>query len=61
MFPESANVFDSLADAYKAAGETQLAKQCYEKVLELLPSSHQYNEAFRKQLEKKAKEGLQQL
>jgi len=58
-YPESANVYDSLADAYKAAGETQLAKQCYEKVLELLPNSHQYNEEFRGQLEKKAKEGLQ--
>jgi tetratricopeptide (TPR) repeat protein len=57
-YPGSANVYDSLADAYKAAGETQLAKQCYEKVLELLPGSHQYNEAFRGQLEKRAKEGL---
>jgi len=58
IFSGSANAFDSLADAYKAAGETQLAKQCYEKVLELLPGSHQYNDEFRGQLEKKAKAGL---
>jgi len=59
VFSASANAYDSLADAYKAAGETQLAKQCYEKVLALLLSSHQYNEEFRGQLEKKAKAGLQ--
>lgn len=59
IFSESANAFDSLADAYHAAGDAQLAKQCYEKVLELLPSSQHYSEEFRKQLEKKANAGLQ--
>ena len=59
IFPESANAFDSLADAYQAAGETQLAKQCYKKVLELLPGSRHYSEEFRQQLEQKATAGLQ--
>lgn len=61
VYPQSANVYDSLADAYKAAGETQLAKQCYEKVLELLSGNTHYTEAFRQQLEKNARDGLKQL
>lgn len=59
IFSESANAYDSLADAYQAAGETQLAKQCYEKVLNLLSVNRQYSEEFRKQLEKKAHAALQ--
>ncbi len=57
-YPQSANVYDSLADAYKGAGETQLAIQCYEKVLELLSGNSQYTEEFRQNLERNAREGL---
>jgi tetratricopeptide (TPR) repeat protein len=58
-YPHSANVYDSLADAYKASGDSALAVQCYEKVLALLPSNHQYSDELRKQLEKNAREGLE--
>jgi hypothetical protein len=61
VYPRSANVYDSLADAYKAAGETQLAMRCYEKVLELLSGNTHYTEAFRQRLEKNARDGLKQL
>lgn len=37
-FPESPNVYDSLADAYLANGEKDLARQNAQKTLELLPS-----------------------
>jgi cyclase len=36
-YPDSANPYDSLADAYEASGEIALAIECYEKVLELDP------------------------
>jgi len=35
LFPESSNVYDSLAEAYMNRGETRLAIQYYEKSLEL--------------------------
>lgn len=37
-YPESPNVYDSLADAYVAAGEKDLARQNSQKALELLAS-----------------------
>ena len=36
VHPQSANVYDSLGDAYEANGNTELAIQCAEKALELL-------------------------
>lgn len=38
-FPESANVWDSLAEAYMKAGQTQLAITNYGKSLELNPTN----------------------
>ena len=35
LHPESANVYDSLADAYERAGEKTLAIQYYRKCLEI--------------------------
>lgn len=43
-FPTSWNVYDSLGEAYKAAGETKLSIENYEKSIELNPE----NEAGRK-------------
>lgn len=37
MYPESANTYDSLGDAYVAAGDTHEAIICFERALELNP------------------------
>jgi predicted alpha/beta superfamily hydrolase len=37
-YPESLNVWDSLADAYLAKGYIEKAKMCYEKILALSPT-----------------------
>jgi D-alanyl-D-alanine carboxypeptidase len=39
LYPESANVYDSLGEAYMAAGNTALAIENYEKSLELDPNN----------------------
>lgn len=57
-YPQSANVYDSLADAYKAAGDSTLVIRCYEKVLELLPSNAHYTATLKQTLERNAREGL---
>lgn len=38
-YPESLNVWDSLADAYIANGDIEKAKGCYEKILQLSPTN----------------------
>lgn len=38
-FPKSANVWDSLAEAYLKAGDTKMAKRYYEKALKLDPKA----------------------
>jgi tetratricopeptide (TPR) repeat protein len=38
-YPESANVYDSLGEAYMLAGETELAIESYEKALEIDPNN----------------------
>lgn len=60
-YPDSPNAYDSLADAYRAAGDTLMAIGCYEKVLELLSINSQYSKDFKSRLEKNAREGLKQL
>ena len=60
-FPHSANVYDSLADAYLAAGEQQDARRCYQRVLELLPQNTHYSADFRTKLEQNARKQLEQL
>jgi tetratricopeptide (TPR) repeat protein len=37
-YPASANTWDSLAEAYVAAGDSAQALECYRKVLEVLPA-----------------------
>ena len=38
-YPDSANVWDSLAEAYMKAGETKLARRYYRKSLKLNPEN----------------------
>jgi len=56
-YPESANVYDSLADAYIAAGKNQLAIQYSERALAALtrnpPADKQFAEAVRQSAEEK--------
>jgi tetratricopeptide (TPR) repeat protein len=55
-FPESANPFDSLGEAYEAYGENELAIESYEKALELNPEMPSALEALKK-LRATSKEG----
>jgi tetratricopeptide (TPR) repeat protein len=48
LFPQSPNCFDSLGEAYLAAGMKEESKACYQYVLELDPK----NENAKAQLEK---------
>lgn len=47
-YPESANVYDSLGEGYIANGNIQLAKQNYQKCLELNPGSENAKEMLKK-------------
>jgi tetratricopeptide (TPR) repeat protein len=47
-FPQSFNVYDSLGEAYAAAGEKELAVKNYEKSLELNPKSQSGIDALKK-------------
>ena len=52
MHPESANVYDSLAEAYMNSGDTENAIKYYKKSLELNPENTNAKEILKK-LEKK--------
>ncbi|MFB0519368.1 MAG: tetratricopeptide repeat protein [Acidobacteriota bacterium] len=39
LFPNVANTYDSLAEAYMVKGNKELAIKCYEKVLEIEPDN----------------------
>lgn len=60
-FPESPNVYDSLADAYLAADEKDLARQNAKKTIELLASDTTDPEARRKAIRESAEQKLKQL
>jgi glyoxylase-like metal-dependent hydrolase (beta-lactamase superfamily II) len=47
-YPEAANPYDSLGEAYEASGEIELAIQSYEKALELNPDMPSAREALKK-------------
>jgi len=51
LFPNSANVYDSLAEGYAACGERELAIQNYRRTLELNPSNQNARDKL-KELEK---------
>ena len=62
-YPNSPNVYDSLADAYVAAGQKDLASQESKKALELLASdttdSQQQRDAIKASAEGKLKQCVQ--
>jgi dienelactone hydrolase len=57
-FPASANAYDSLADAYLAAGKKDLARTNAQKALDLLPSDTSIPAEFRDRLRESAEEKL---
>ncbi len=60
-YPGSANCWDSLAEAYIANGDNQLALSCVEKVLEVLPDDTNANEQLKEQLRANAERYSEQL
>ena len=48
LFPESANVYDSLAEAFMKNGDTKEAIKYYRKTLELNPDNGNADEALKK-------------
>ena len=60
-YPESANVYDSLAEAYMLEGNKDLAIQNYEKTLALLPNDMNISEEFKERLKKGAQKNLEKL
>ena len=60
-YPSSANVYDSLSDAYFADGQKDLARQNAEKALQLLPSDTTADEARRAAIRESAEGKLKQL
>jgi tetratricopeptide (TPR) repeat protein len=60
-YPGSANCWDSLAEAYIASGDNQLAIECVEKVLEVLPNDSNASEQLKEQLRANAERYLEQL
>ncbi len=60
-YPESANVYDSLGDAYEANGQKDMARQSAEKTLELLAKDTTLNEAAKAPIRNSAEAKLQRL
>jgi len=48
LFPNVANTYDSLGEAYMVKGNKQLAIQCYEKVLEIDPDNESAKSILKK-------------
>jgi Tfp pilus assembly protein PilF len=60
-FPTSANAYDSLADAYLADGQRELARTNAEKAIQLLASDTMTSEAGRALIRQSAEDKLKQL
>jgi dienelactone hydrolase len=60
-FPKSANVYDSLSDAYLADGQKDLARENAKKALELLPADSSLSEEYRQGVKENAENKLKQL
>jgi len=60
-FPASANAYDSLADAYLAAGKKDLVRVNAQKALDLLPSDTTVSAEFRSRLRESAEQKLKDL
>jgi CubicO group peptidase (beta-lactamase class C family) len=59
--PESANVYDSLAEAYMTSGDKELAVVYYKKALEAIPKDPRPDKEFLEQIKKGAEEKLKEL
>jgi dienelactone hydrolase len=60
-FPDSANVYDSLSDAYLADGQKDLARENAKKALQLLPTDSSSSEQYRQGIKENAENKLKQL
>jgi dienelactone hydrolase len=60
-FPDSANVYDSLSDAYLADGQNDLARENAKKALQMLATDTTATEEFRKGIQENAEAKLKQL
>lgn len=60
-YPQSANTYDSLAEAYMVSGDKQLARQFYTRVLEKLPGDPNLSQEFKARLKKGAEHKLREL
>jgi len=60
-FPESANVYDSLAEAYMKNGDKELAIKYYKKTLEMIPKDTEADKEFLERLKQGALEKLKEL
>jgi CubicO group peptidase (beta-lactamase class C family) len=60
-FPDSTNVYDSLAEAYMRSGETELAIQFYRKTLDMIPKDTKADKDFLERLKKGAIQNLELL
>jgi tetratricopeptide (TPR) repeat protein len=60
-FPESANVYDSLAEAYMTNGDNELAIKYYKKTLEMIPKDTKADKGFLERLKKGALDKLKEL
>jgi tetratricopeptide (TPR) repeat protein len=60
-YPNSANVYDSLSDAYLADGQKDLARENAKKALELLPSDTTDPVEFREGIKASSEQKLKQL
>jgi CubicO group peptidase (beta-lactamase class C family) len=60
-FPESANVYDSLAEAYMKNGDNELAIKYYKKTLEMIPKDTKADKEFLERIKKGALEKLEKL
>jgi dienelactone hydrolase len=60
-FPDSANVYDSLSDAYLADGQKDLARENAKKALQMLATDTTATPAFRKGIQESAEGKLKQL
>jgi CubicO group peptidase (beta-lactamase class C family) len=60
-YPESANVYDSLAEAYMTNGDKELAIKYYKKTLEMIPKDTKADKEFLERIKKGALEKLEKL
>jgi CubicO group peptidase (beta-lactamase class C family) len=60
-FPKSANVYDSLAEAYMKSGNNELAIKYYDKTLEAIPGDPRSDKDFLERLKKGALSNLEKL